>query len=655
MKKKLLALFLVLALVFSSAFTMLVACNRNEGEGEGENPGDGENPGTTTTEYKVSFCKNGKEIFALTTTDGKLNKADVEAETQKNIARIDNRQSEGYFFTGWFTTKTKVDGEEVYEGAINYGKKYTANAEYEAGYEFLPTSGEEEGYTLVGGIGDVEDWDWGGTTGTGMTDDWKLVQDEDEGWIYRISNIKLVGGAQFKVKTYGVIWDKGLVNYGYDNIGEVVLAEGVEPELKGHDLKDDLFNGDNKDSNFGVSAYVITANVDIELNYRAKKVNITVNEISVLDELPEIEYILVGAFPEAEWAQTTELESLIFQKTAQEGVVEVSHDFTDGLKWRIKTNALGWEGCYGFSHINKITKADTVEDEIPEDLFSAATDDDNILVNYDCTLTLTLDYVNGTVDVFVTALTIPAPETIHWESAGYVIVGGFTDANWVKPAAPGSKYLFTQDDDNKNIGTWTGDIPKDTSFKVATNISAWTGRINIGWGTSASYVDTQGSPVTGLFMQEGSDNICTAAKCNVTITLDVAAKTIVVRVNSHDPIVTDEPNRDKWSLIGTSAAGWSADVDLELQENGHHTISGYQLKVGEFKVRKDHAWTTSCGSHTQRITVKSTVDGVSDATAKGYFNFNQDNIKVTTACTVDIDFVFYSASNWAMIITVTAV
>lgn len=636
MKKRLFAILIVVALVFSSV-AVLAACDGNE--------------------FTVQFKNMGRTLFKLETVNGKLDKAAVEKEQAKVANVLKSQESLGYFFTGWFANETvNEDGESEYSGALNYGKIYTADAVYVAGYEYAPVTGEEGGYTLVGIIGNVQDW--GDSDGMNLTHpEWALEQDETEGWIYRIEGVQLLGSDSFKVKTTEAAWDEGKIKIGYDRVNDISLDAGVEEALlKDHALVDELFYGSDDGAagqNINVSQWVASATVNVVLNIRTKKIDIVVTAIEVLDELPKTEWILVGGFAEDEWAASTQNKALIFTDN-EDGTYTITYEFKDSTKWRIKTNVASWGDSLGYTNIDKITKTESVTEEVPADLFTAATDDNNIVVNYDCTLKLTINMATSKVDVEVQAITIPAPETIYWESAGYVIVGGFTDANWVKPAQSGSKYLFTQDTNNQNIGTWTGDIPKDTSFKVATNIAGWTGRINIGWGTSATFVNGEGQPVTGLFMQEGMDNICTAAKCNVTITLDVAAKTIVVVVNSHDPIVTDEPNRDQWSLIGTSAAGWSSDVDLTCGENGHHTISGYQLKVGEFKVRKDHAWTTSCGSHNERIQIKSTVEGVSDSQARGYFNFNQDNIKVTTACTVDIDFVFYSASNWALIITVTA-
>ena len=643
MKKKLFAILLVVALVFS-CFAALAACKDPESEAE---------------EYTITFRNyKGRELFSLKTTDGKITRAQVEAQEQKNAAKLNEREKDGFFFVGWWHNILVEGTQETRDGEINYAHKYEDDYDFQAGYDYAPLAGEDEGYTLVGVIGGITNWAGDGSEDTDAT--WQFTQDETDMWMYYIEDVDLLPGDAFKVKTLGLKWAESGVSLGFPGVGEIVLADGVEESvLKDHLLKGELFVGvddDNGGFNIAVSQLVVSANVDMTFNFRTKKLDITVNEIETLAEMPVTQWILVGTFPEAEWSATTSEETLIFADEG-DGLYTIEHEFTDGLVWRIKTNTGLWAPSYGYTHIARDEiENGTSEEELPEDLFTAGSDSNNIVVNYDCTLAITLDVNEQTISIEVEDITIPAPETIYWESAGYVIVGGFPDANWVKPAASSSKYLFAQDEQNKNIGTWTGDIPKDTSFKVATNISAWTGRINIGWGAYiTSIVDGEGKAVTGLFMQEGMDNICTASKCNVTITLDVAAKTIAIVVNSYDPIVTDEPNRDKWSLIGTSAAGWSADVDLTLQENGHHTISGYQLKVGEFKVRKDHAWTTSCGSHNERIQIVSTVDGVSSATAKTYFNFNQDNIKVVTACTVDIDFVFYSASNWTLIITVTAV
>ena len=61
---------------------------------------------------------------------------------------------------------------------------------------------------------------------------------------------------------------------------------------------------------------------------------------------------------------------------------------------------------------------------------------------------------------------------------------------------------------------------------------------------------------------------------------------------------TEEPEpENSWSIIGKiGESNWDVDYDLSEKEAGVWTIDGLELgEKDEFKIRKDHAWTTSVG------------------------------------------------------------
>ena len=634
MKKKLLVLLLVLALVFSSVFTLLVACDKNDGEGDKDG-------------YTITFKGyRGNTLFELTTTKGKITRAQVQAKEQEKRASI-NRERDGYIFIGWFTT---VGDDGTYSGEINYAHEYKADAMYYAGYEFAPMSGEENGYTLIGVIGNVADW---GDNGAGTThDEWRLEPDANEGWIYRISGVQLLSSDNFKLKTYDVGWDDGEIDYGYGDITSLEFADGVVADLKGHSLADDLFYG-NGYGNISVSRWVEYADIDVVFNYREKSFDITVNDIAVLDALPDIEWILTGQFPEPDcgnFASSTTEASLIFNPTEVAGVYTISHVFTPDLKFRIKQNLASWDVTLGYDHVNKIEGEGSIVAPAKDDLFTRG-DDNNMICNYDCTLTFTIDVNKGTIDILITELA--DDDTVLWESAGYTMVGNFDGANWAKPRPAGDKYLFTQSEENGNIGTWSGELKANTQFKVATNILEWNGRINIGWSNGLTAYDKDGKSVAGLLEQVG-DNIGVRADCNVTITLNVKNKSIKIVVNDEVevPDIPTEPDSKIWALI---CSPFSSDTQTMTQgTDGHRKLTYSFTSATEFKLRVAGDWNTNVGWHNENVQVVAgsgvdSIDGLIVEAPK------DGNFSVTGACTVEFDLYYVTSSNWTLVITVTSV
>ena len=611
MKKRIFAMLVVIALVFS-AFAVLTACGE---------------------EYTVKFkYNNGKTLFELTTSGGKLAKKDVEDMEKQYARQLSSREPEGYFFSGWFSKVSKdEDGNTVYSNPINYAKTYTEDTAYEAGYEFLPISGEENGYTLVGVIGTIQDW--GGDDGDNVTHtEWTFDQNQTEGWKYSLKGINLLPGNSFKVKTIGLAWDEGKVKIGYEGVNEVVLGDGVEADLKGHELKGELILGaddNNGGLNIKVSQWVESATANFDFNYRTKKLDITLTAITVRTELPKTEWILVGNFTEDKWASSTTKDTLIFEDNG-DNTYTVSHAFTMGLEWRIKTNVADWDDTqYGYNHLGTPTKGAGV-DEIPADLFKAGSQDNNIGTNYDCTLKITLNVESETIEIEVTQITIPDEEV----KLTYVITGSFSSNKWNETSAV-EGYIFSETD-QPNQYQLTIDMPQNLEWQII-GLPGGYGVFRLGRGSVRNITKeaTITDDVSGTNLFGGNisvtSNVEVKRTCNVTITIDVVAMKIDLHVNT---IQAATQNDERWVIAG-SMNGWPESTapasQYIMEESGDIATLTITLTSGTtFKFKQAYSWAKQYHWNNTNKTYTSE-DGIS---TDGLFSGNGENFKVNDRCTV---------------------
>lgn len=630
MKKRLFAILLVVALVFSSV-AALVACN-NE------------------TEYEISFRKNGSVIFKLTTSGGKLTKAQVDEATNKNIAKIDNRQHEGYYFVGWYTD---VDGD-VLTGEINYAKKYTENASYEAGYEFAPLAGEDEGYTLIGVINGVENW---GANGLLTEETWKMTQDEEEGWIYRITT-DIKGRDSIKVKTFGKTWGEGKINLGAPGLSEVTFEDGVQPEdvdpigdaNDGTSVIWGNLQGSNDLDNTYVSKHVETANVTITFNYRTKTYDIHFNSLTWLEEVPEPEYILVGGpalageSPDDTWSAETSTQGRFFVRSeGDDNIRTLDFEFTGVTSFKVKENGSDWGWQIGWSSAMEVTYDDAVSAEDKAQceglLFSGDGEGENIKVAFACKVTITLDVAAQKISILVKEVTIPEAE----EELTYIIVGNFSDNNWNTSTAK-DKYTFKKVESESNKYSLTVDIAQNVSWKI-TVLASEGGYDKFEMNAGASRTVTAGSgvtgSVTGLFTGSGGANIGTTANCNVTITIDVVAKTMNIVVNTMEAAAA---NDERWCITGSTGAlgSWSAAYaesrELKADAEGPANLLKITLTFTantQFKFKQVYTWDTNINYANGGLTVTSE-DGIDTTGLFVNAGGTDNNFKVTKACTVTI-------------------
>ena len=494
MKKKVLAIILSVVMVFA-AVAVLSACNAKE--------------------YTVKFRNNsGREYFRLTTVDGKISKEAVDAET----AKLSNGDQ---MFMGWYGTIDQVDGVYVYDNEIDYDKVYTADAEYYAYWHVA--AGLAQGYTMIGVINGTTIW----TPGE-EPDEWMLEQDKAQPWLYRVT-LDVKAGDALKVKEKSTAW-KDICNLGYDGLAEIIVGAGVT--LPEGVTKDDIIYGSG-DSNVFISGHVVSMNITVEYDASILKFRITINEGEILAEEPEYHYILVGSLAEGNWDNSLGCsEALYFQETEAEGVYTIDYTFTKGNEWKVTINNGAWSWELGGDKINSIVAAadidvtnetEVADDDLNMEAIIAASfkGSGNISVTYDCTVTITIDVNEGTIDIVVNAITVDVadvePDDVRWAIAG-------TMNNWTGDDM--TDFILTGDETTVSI---TLDLAADAAFKVKQMYT---------WDTAKGYSDVENSitaanglDIAGLF--EASDgNIKVNSACNVTITVDVATGAVSIVVNS---------------------------------------------------------------------------------------------------------------------------
>ena len=586
MKKRVFAILLIVALVFSSV-AVLVSCNK-------------------TTEYTIAFRRLGKKVFELTTSDGKITRTQVQEKQEANIKKIDNRQDEGYFFTGWYETVETVEGEYIYSDAINYNRKYTEDVDYEAGYEYAPLEGEEEGYTILGIINGVTNWGENGN-GNATPESWKMTQDAESTWLYSITT-DIAGRDEIKVKTYDVKWDDGEINIGFTKLGEITFADGVEhpADVEGKGGANDggsyfYGNSSNEMCNIFVSAHIESANVTITFNYRTKLISVKFNDLVWLDEIPPAEYILVGAHKldgdtgtgdSPEWSEKTENAARIFSEVADdENLRTLYFEFNENDAFKVKENCTGWAYEIGAGAITEVT----FEDGVTEVTGLFGSSGGNISVKYECKVTITLNIMDRTLSVHVTYVnTVRTPLT-------YIIAGSFPGNSWnVATALTG--YTFEAVPGETGKYSLTIDLTQPISWKISAIPGGW-GACELGMGAIRSFTkaDTVADDVTlaTTFKGDSSDvkgNLLTWRDCNVTITVDELADKIDIHVNSAK---AHKDLDERWIIAG-SMNGWpdgtysGSDTYVFTETSDSNILElTVDMTVGQsFKIKQVYTWDT---------------------------------------------------------------
>ena len=596
MKKKLLAIFVAIVMVVS-AVAVLAACDKNN-------------------EYTVTFSNiNGQTYFTLQTKDGKLSKEDVDAKT----ATISNGDMT---FMGWYasTDYDQATDSITYNDPIDYDTVYdNDDAEYYA--YWFGGSGSANGYTVVGVIGDEpECWD----EVPENHDSWILQQDSTKKWLYSVT-LDLKAGNNFKVKEIAPGWNP---EFGYSMIAEVTIADGANVTLPDGTTAADLF-GTVGLGNIGISDLVETMNLTIIYDHSIGKLKLVINSATLLAEIPEFDWMIVGTLAEGEWVLETENPKLMFTKTEEKYVQTLEYTFRAGDMWKIKKNSGAWDGDFGGGAIKSITPDTGVT--LPEE--KMFTGDGDIETTFACTVVITLNQIKGTIDIVVKSYTAGT-----WEENGYVLIGSFQSYN---PGTTDTQYKFVRDG-QKHQGSLDWSFTAGDAFKIASNLTpdeTWSNiTTNLGWNNKLVIVDTNGDAVANLFADDHG-NIGVRANCTVTLTYNARIGVLTIVVKTHDdipPVVNDE----RW-ILGGNMNGWPTGGDYTGDEKYILTATSdndkiltvtVDLAVGnEFKIKQAYTWDNAkgIGAITGKVTAEDgiTIDGIFDGT---------DNIVVKVACNVTI-------------------
>lgn len=371
-----------------------------------------------TTEYVVSFREyNSKIIYQGKTINGKAVEPKAPAK-------------EGYLFKGWYKTlTTTVDdsGNTVYNFAdeMDFDKALDGDLNIYAKYELdvKPVASSNPYYV----VGDFAGDSW---NGNGVADLNRMLKPAD-GVLTATFNI--TAKQNFKVKYADVAWHDDL-DVGFGALKGVTLAEGVT--LPDELTVENLFVDGG--GNISVAAAAATAQIElkIKLTYaeNTKSINIEVLQVKACEHVYasgactkcgapdpaggptpyENGYRVVGKIGGNDklWNSNDDAYKMTQDETDQ-NLFTATLSLKVGDQIKVKENCFNvngtpnWDGAsYGHGAIGTVTLDDGVT--LPAGI-SAAADlfggSDNIEIAKDCTITLSLDFATGALNILVTEIT----------------------------------------------------------------------------------------------------------------------------------------------------------------------------------------------------------------------------------------------------------
>lgn len=238
---------------------------------------------------------------------------------------------------------------------------------------------------------------------------------------------------------------------------------------------------------------------------------------------------------------------------------------------------------------------------------------------------VTVPSTGGTIRLFSYDQKAPGSSSIPTDGSQYIIVGaGFS---WDETTTDSAQYLTYV---SGSLYTIDMIFSRNDTFKIKPNVSGWDGSIDGNATISVTYASGV-TQVAGLFAKASSyDNIAVKYACSVTITVDVAAKTLDIFVKSVDVV---DASDDEYIITG-SMTGWVTDTTdskyiFTNKGNGVYTITLtfaagdiFKIKVNENKWGIEYTW------HNENC----------QGGAVNYFQEGAENgnMMCNTACTVTI-------------------
>ena len=454
MKRKTLAILLSVLLVVS-AVLVLAACSK---------------------EYTITFRDAGIKKDEQTTVKGKV-------EYKGDEMKADDR-----IFEGWYDAAT--GGNKIDLETAVFDKDTTLHAHW-------TMIGESKGYCLPGVINGVqymgeEEKDMWDTKNAAEEPTRKLTHESATSNVYTIE-LTLKAADSFKLITaYGESnsWNKGKIQVGGKET-TVKLATGVTlPD----DLEvEDLFNLSNSDNNI-MPQIDMTATLKFTYNGNSDNstIEITVKSVtgSALEAPNKVGFFVAGAFnnfydkgtvpatgdANSKYVMTADATNNLF--TIEGLVIKQGQDF------KVKINETGWRKQYGFAAFTFSLADDaTVTGEAGgktiADVFVQGSNEDsnkNVVVKYNVTVNMELDYSAGIISVTVTAIDWTEQKTDA--ELGYFVVctpNNFYNAGTVdKTDATNGKYVMSVDAANDKLFAATGiALGQNDGFRVKLNVAGW--------------------------------------------------------------------------------------------------------------------------------------------------------------------------------------
>lgn len=539
---------------------------------------------------------------------------------------------------------------------------------------------EDTGFIV---IGDMTDWTESITSDNTAKSKYILTTEDKNIWT--ATGIEIGRGQGFKIKVNENGWNRG--EYGFGTIEEVTIADSVTalPEGITSGNAEDLFSGNAGDAKGNIGAsYPMTINVTF--NNTTKKLSIEVTALDPTEQKTDAElgYFVVctpNNFYNADTVEATDATNgkyvMVVDKERETLFAAEGIELKAGHTFRVKLNVGGWNCAqYNYTHAKFVLGTDvtlpegiTDVSELFEDTGAGYPNDNNILIKgANVTVSISLDTSLEEEQLVITVTAVELEERTD-DDYGYIVTGPFTGTSWLSSIEATdenySKYIFTQDAENKHLFEVTLDILKDQQFVVKVNVDNW----NTQYGMSAAkFVNGTGADLpAGMTMENiftGSGNITVNAKATLKLTLNTApadgekALTVTIVEIEATEIITDA---DRGIIVVGTINGWNGTDDTyKLTANADKTvftITDLELDANaeiKLKVCKE-AWDPEWGYHGENLTV--VLDESLTGTAGEYINKAEKsaNILIKKACTVTIVFNYDAATpaNSTYTITVT--
>lgn len=243
------------------------------------------------------------------------------------------------------------------------------------------------------------------------------------------------------------------------------------------------------------------------------------------------EWIIVGSFADANWQNPATNLKYVFK---QADGYKLTFEFAAGAAFKVTKNG-SWDNAIGYDSMT-YTAEDTVTGDTSK-LFTQGQENDynNIIINYACTLEITLTPSTSAIAIKIVEAT-GLPEIDDTNVTKYYLVGEY---NGKRAWDDDSGDALTYDSDTQTysitVSFKVGDqwkVKKESAKPKPTNDPSWDYGINAG-DMATKFTFNYGSitqPSKPLF--EGSDNITVNHNCTVTITYKPSNDTTVITVTA---------------------------------------------------------------------------------------------------------------------------